>query len=55
VAIVPVVETSILIGVFELSWLLSSGLSGVQDDVKRIAAKQLIETNRFFIKKCFKN
>jgi hypothetical protein len=41
----------ILIGVIRFWVFVSSGLSAVQEEVKRIAAKQLKAIHRFFIKK----
>lgn len=46
--------TRVLVGVVKFSFLVSTGLSAVQEEVKRIAAKQPIANTSFFIKKCLK-
>lgn len=48
-------EAETFVGAIEFSLLVSTGLSAVQEEVKKIEAKQIIASNSFFIKKCLKN
>jgi hypothetical protein len=50
IAKTPVPETVFLPGVVKFWFLVSTGLSAVQEEVKRIAAKQPKANTSFFIK-----
>lgn len=55
IAKTPVPGTVILPGVVKFSLLVSTGLSAVQEEVKRMAAKQPMANTSFFIKNDLKN